>query len=120
MDSDRFVDDILAVRNVPEVRLHISLPHQTRGDTFRFIAEQRQKYCAACSYARRGLSERLRFGSLPPAPFDQRLTGARTTKSRFRAAPRCAKCFRAPRSVEGRQGKIAKRLRIRVSLRSRD
>jgi len=40
----RFVDDIFAVRSDPEVQLYNSVPHQTRDDTFRFIAEQREKY----------------------------------------------------------------------------
>ena len=68
----RFVDDIFAVRSDHDVQLYNSVPHQTRDDTFRFIAERRQKYCAARSYSRRRLGECLRFGSLPPAPLDQR------------------------------------------------
>ncbi len=32
------------MRSDPEVQLYNSVPHQTRDDTFRFIAEQREKY----------------------------------------------------------------------------
>jgi putative addiction module component (TIGR02574 family) len=39
-----FLADIFAVRSDPVVRLYNSVPHLTRDDTFRFIAEQQTKY----------------------------------------------------------------------------
>jgi ribosomal-protein-alanine N-acetyltransferase len=40
----KFADDIFAVRGDPIVQLYNSAPHETRDDTLRFIAEQREKY----------------------------------------------------------------------------
>jgi ribosomal-protein-alanine N-acetyltransferase len=39
-----FVPDVFAVRSDPVVQLYNSVPHLTRDDTLRFIAEQRTKY----------------------------------------------------------------------------
>lgn len=40
----KFVEDIFAVRSDPIVQLYNSAPHQTRDETLRFIAEQKDKY----------------------------------------------------------------------------